>query len=1100
MKNTFTKFICLVPLLFLVMALTSSTGFSQNLQISGGNNFSAAVCDNQEVFVWGANASGQLAIDATDAPIAASYSGVPLGVTRGNIDNTAGGLTYGTLPAISQVDAGSGAHVLGLSCAGQVWAWGDNSQGQLGRNSLTNSPVPQRVLRGAQAAVVSVNDPNGIFLNNIFYVSGGNNSSFALEKTTGRVLSWGQNASGELGDNSSTQRLTPVYVVKSAADGGGQLTNITQIEGGDDCTYALDASGNVWSWGDNTGNKLGRLPTATAIVPTASRVIQGDPLNNGYSTTPTPTVYLSGVIQISGGDTHCLCLDGNGNVWSFGGDWGSGQLGRGGGSVYQDDARKVAIPGLTTYATATNQFLGNGVDGKAVYVAAGQASSAVVMANGTVVTFGSRGLYNAGATPTASGTSIACPTPAGDMIMSGTLGDGNAGCNSTVCSGKASATQWSETPVYVTVAGGGKLTNITQVSDGDAWYYALSNTGSAYVWGWNRRGELGLGAGDYTDRCFAVPFTLPTGCTFSNPCPKQPVLPANFSSCPIFSAKLDPQVPKLYSSYQYNWQYRPTAGSGTWSDVVGTTSGTLKQTIVTSKDSLTKTVTQLGEWRVLISDNRTTVPFLCGPCPVLKDSITISPIPNPYTFGGCIGATSSKYAVTAPATSKIKWYTSYTGGSALNPLDSNTSITVLNSSATASSACGGNLALYADDIGSTAGTLFPTGSLTPTTAQIATAVGCATGSWTTTAGTDSYLSFTVAKSVNLSSVSVYFNNTTTNPVSIATGSVNIYNNKPAFLWNGTYNVDTYNATSEVAGSPVAFTAGPMPAGTSLVKSISLTGITLAPGTYWISVKGDYNTQPYFNCTPPLVAAYPGNWTTPVWDNTGNTIKAIAAISPAISSGYSSKGSIFDLKFTTGTGYSCGRILVCQSSTACPLPVELMAFNANKESNYVQLDWSTATEKNSSYYDVQRSTDGIHFQSIGKVQAAGNSSSIHQYYFKDENASAPGVIYYKLVEHDIDGKTTDSDIRSIRNSSANDVTVVPNPSNGNFTVLVEGNDYKTISLLVYNTLGQVVYQASGNSNEGSTYSKNIDIQNLAAGVYILHVSSSGQTWTKKIIKE
>jgi hypothetical protein len=178
----------------------------------------------------------------------------------------------------------------------------------------------------------------------------------------------------------------------------------------------------------------------------------------------------------------------------------------------------------------------------------------------------------------------------------------------------------------------------------------------------------------------------------------------------------------------------------------------------------------------------------------------------------------------------------------------------------------------------------------------------------------------------------------------------------------------------------------------------------------------------------------------------------------------------------------------------------MAFNANKESNYVQLDWSTATEKNSSYYDVQRSTDGIHFQSIGKVQAAGNSSSIHQYYFKDENASAPGVIYYKLVEHDIDGKTTDSDIRSIRNSSANDVTVVPNPSNGNFTVLVEGNDYKTISLLVYNTLGQVVYQASGNSNEGSTYSKNIDIQNLAAGVYILHVSSSGQTWTKKIIKE
>jgi alpha-tubulin suppressor-like RCC1 family protein len=461
--------------------------YAQNFQISGGNNFSAAVCDNQVVYVWGANSSGQLGLDASGNPIAVAYRNTIAAVTQGNVSNVAGGSTIGALPAIKQADAGSGAHILGLSCTNQVWAWGDNAYGQLGRNNTTNSAVPQRVLRGAQASNVNANDPNGIFLNNIIYVSGGNNFSMAIESGTGRVLTWGENANGQLGDGSTTQRNTPVYVVRSAAEGGGFLTNIIQIEGGDDCAYALDANGYVWSWGDNAGNKLGR--TGAGIQSTASRVIKGDPLNSGYSATPTPIQYLNNIVQISGGDTHGLGLDANGNVWSWGGDWGEGQLGRGGGSVYQDDARRVVDVGVTAYATSEAQFLGNGPDGKAIYVSAGQASSAVVLANGRVVTFGGRGLFNSGATNTPSGT-ITCPSPAGDMIPSGTIGDNNTtACNSTSCNGKA--TQWTRTPVYVRTTSGTILTGITQISDGDAWYFAITSTGSAYVWGWNRRAWLG---------------------------------------------------------------------------------------------------------------------------------------------------------------------------------------------------------------------------------------------------------------------------------------------------------------------------------------------------------------------------------------------------------------------------------------------------------------------------------------------------------------------------------------------------------------------------------------------------------------------------------
>ncbi|MFN6945876.1 MAG: RCC1 domain-containing protein, partial [Cytophagaceae bacterium] len=297
---------------------------AQNFQISGGNNFSAAVCDNQVVFTWGANTQSQLGIDLNDDPFTEDFRNVPAAVRRGNVSQTAGGLEYGLLPPIRQVDAGSGAHILGLDCDDHVWAWGNGENGQLGRATFATSAVPQRVLRGEQAANPGANDPNGIFLSNIFYVGGGNNSSFGIEIGTGRVLAWGQNTNGQLGVGNTVDQDVPRYVRRSAAEGGGILENIVQVRAGDDCTYALDADGFVWSFGNNNGHKLGR-PTAVNINPTAGRVVKGAPLNNGYSATPVPLQFLDNITQISGGDTHCLALDEDGTVWSFGGDWGQGQ-------------------------------------------------------------------------------------------------------------------------------------------------------------------------------------------------------------------------------------------------------------------------------------------------------------------------------------------------------------------------------------------------------------------------------------------------------------------------------------------------------------------------------------------------------------------------------------------------------------------------------------------------------------------------------------------------------------------------------------------------------------------------------------------------------
>src|SRR5687767_14486046 len=102
-------------ILILGVLLFTSVGYAQNLQISGGNNFSAAVCDNQVVYVWGSNTSGQLGVDKDGNPYAVGQSTTPLAVWYDPVSGT------GMLPPIRQIDAGSGAHILGLDCDQQVW-------------------------------------------------------------------------------------------------------------------------------------------------------------------------------------------------------------------------------------------------------------------------------------------------------------------------------------------------------------------------------------------------------------------------------------------------------------------------------------------------------------------------------------------------------------------------------------------------------------------------------------------------------------------------------------------------------------------------------------------------------------------------------------------------------------------------------------------------------------------------------------------------------------------------------------------------------------------------------------------------------------------
>lgn len=187
--------------------------------------------------------------------------------------------------AINNISAGV-LSSLALDSAGKIWSWGDGSSGQLGINSVDIKITP-----------VSILGVNKTFCT----IEAGNSSNHAIDKY-GRVWGWGINSSGKLGDNSITNRSTPVSVL-------GVRKTFCKIATGDTHTLAIDVYGRVWSWGINTNGQLG---------------------NNTIISTRTP-VSVKGTYKtfchISAGQNHSIAVDKYGRVWSWGLNT-SGQLGK----------------------------------------------------------------------------------------------------------------------------------------------------------------------------------------------------------------------------------------------------------------------------------------------------------------------------------------------------------------------------------------------------------------------------------------------------------------------------------------------------------------------------------------------------------------------------------------------------------------------------------------------------------------------------------------------------------------------------------------------------------------------------------------------------
>ena len=178
----------------------------------------------------------------------------------------------------------------------------------------------------------------------------------------------------------------------------------------------------------------------------------------------------------------------------------------------------------------------------------------------------------------------------------------------------------------------------------------------------------------------------------------------------------------------------------------------------------------------------------------------------------------------------------------------------------------------------------------------------------------------------------------------------------------------------------------------------------------------------------------------------------------------------------------------------PLPISLLDFTATKQVKVVDLNWQTSNEQNSSYFDVEFSKDGSEFKSIGKVNAAGNSSTTKNYTLVHQSP-VNGVNYYRLKLVDVDGTFKYSKVLTVKFTGTKSFKIMPNPTADRVYITSnEGGVLQSVGL--YSIDGKLLQQVT-NFNLG----KSIELSNYTPSIYILRlIDKDGTTEVIRVVKK
>ncbi|HEX2629644.1 MAG TPA: T9SS type A sorting domain-containing protein [Chitinophagaceae bacterium] len=177
-----------------------------------------------------------------------------------------------------------------------------------------------------------------------------------------------------------------------------------------------------------------------------------------------------------------------------------------------------------------------------------------------------------------------------------------------------------------------------------------------------------------------------------------------------------------------------------------------------------------------------------------------------------------------------------------------------------------------------------------------------------------------------------------------------------------------------------------------------------------------------------------------------------------------------------------------------LPITIASFTANANNGRVALKWSTATEIDNDFFSIERSVNGSIWTNIGTVDGAGNSSTLLNYQFID-NQPLTGTSFYRIKQTDFDGHYSYSETRQIQDAAVpGTISIAPVPSNGR-TINVAGiSNYQGYELTLFNTAGAQLFNKTLSNSS-------VTLPSLAKGVYMIRISNSdkGEAQTLRYVQ-
>lgn len=323
------------------------------------------------------------------------------------------------------------------------------------------------------------------------------------------------------------------------------------------------------------------------------------------------------------------------------------------------------------------------------------------------------------------------------------------------------------------------------------------------------------------------------------------------------------------------------------------------------------------------------------------------------------------------------------------------------------------------------------------------------------------------------------------------------NSTGVFTNNGNLPINTTLYISSIAGNNDG-TGFPDLADPCLSVSLGYPIVFLAPVEVIINGSCDFITGIYH-----IMLSVAGGY--PAYDNT-SSYQLSGDYSGTLGWGdvtnlYFEEGATDSYQFIATDALGCsvsrGDVFYCEKT-----PISLLQFSGEVQNAGNMLLWSTATETNNDFFTLERATDAINFETIAIIDGAKQSTQKRDYSHLDRNAPN-GTAYYRLSQTDIGGHTERLGIIVLKRSQqpSTDLQIIgisPMPITAQALVAFNTPREETINFDIFDIAGKKVYSESVSANTGENKLP-INLANLSAGLYILHLTNGTQTANVKVVK-